>query len=133
MKSLYAAAAAAFLLAGPAAALAQSTGADPSGAWTTTMGDATLKATPKEGAPGVMEVTGKYNFNKGTLKGELKNGVFTGYWTEPGGGPACKTARDGVQEWGKVTFTFSGAESFKGRWQYCDAAPDQTWDGQKAG
>ena len=63
----------------------------------------------------------------------FQNGVFSGYWVEPSGGPACKTARDGVQEWGKVTFTFSGAESFKGRWQYCDATPDQTWDGQKVG
>ena len=132
MKLIHTSLAAACAVLLGSAALAQAPANDPTGKWTTTFGETELKATAKSGSEGVYELTGKYNFGKGTLKGELKDGVFTGYWTEPGGGPDCKTVRDGTKNWGRAVFTFRG-ESLDGRWQYCDAAPDQTWTGTKVG
>ena len=131
MKLLRSCAAAAAVVLGPAAG-AQPAPADPSGVWDTTYGETHLRAKPKPGAPGVYEVIGRYNNARGRLKGELKGGVMTGWWTEPGAGPDCPTVMDNSKSWGRVTFTFE-PNAFRGRWHYCDAAPAHVLDGRRMG
>jgi opacity protein-like surface antigen len=130
LKPIFLAAAAAACLAG-SPALAQS--ADPSGTWNGTFGELKLQAKERKDAQGKVvahDVTGTYYEGKASLKGELKGGVLNGYWVEPGGGQQCATARDGSRSWGRLVFTFRG-DHFDGRWQYCDAAPDQDWKGDR--
>ena len=109
--------------------------ADPSGTWKSTMGELKLTAKERKDDKGVViarDVSGTYYDGKATLKGEIKGDVLTGYWVEPDGGHQCGKPRDGSDAWGRVVFTFKG-DHFEGRWQNCDVAPDQAWNGDKVG
>ena len=58
-----------------------------------------------------------------------------GFWTADSAPTECDTERSGTSYWGKVTFEMSDAgRTYTGKWGYCDAEPDVTfqakWDGK---
>jgi surface antigen len=126
----------AFVVAGAAAAQTPA-GPDIAGAWSTTFGDTYFNVTERRNAQGrviARDVVAPYKGESGTLKGELKGAVLTGYWTEPGSSVRCQTARDGGNHWGRFSFTFNPESNlFDGKWGYCDDAPARGWSGHRKG
>lgn len=82
------------------------------GPYRSTFGEMTLT---RDGS----RVTGRYAHRDGRIEGSLNGQVLTGRWTQSNGQ-------------GRVVLRFSADfSSFTGEWGYNDAAPDQSWTGQR--
>jgi hypothetical protein len=81
-------------------------------------------------------VTGTFdNDGKLSVKGNMDNPNYVGFWTASTAPTECDTARDGSKYWGKVTFAMSDSgRTYTGKWGYCDAGPARDfaakWDGK---
>ena len=77
-----------------------------------------------------IDVRGDYGNDDGRLFMQADGNVLTGYWVEADSRQRCETARDGSHHWGRARMAFDpGFVRFEGSWSYCDAEPDDDWDG----
>jgi hypothetical protein len=80
-------------------------------------------------------LTGTFdNDGKLSVKGNMSNPSYVGFWTASTAPAQCDAEKDGSSYWGKVTFDMSDAgRTYTGKWSYCDAEPDRSfqakWDG----
>ncbi len=81
-------------------------------------------------------VTGTFdNDGKLSVKGNMDNPTYVGFWTASTAPTQCDTEKDGTTYWGKIKFAMSDAgRTYTGKWGYCDAEPDHAfqakWDGK---
>jgi hypothetical protein len=75
------------------------------------------------------------NGGKFSVKGNMDNPNYVGFWTADTADTECDTEKDGTKYWGKIEFAMSDAgRTYTGKWGSCDAAPDHAfvakWDGK---
>ena len=81
-------------------------------------------------------VTGTFdNDGKLSVKGNMDNPTYVGFWTASTAPTECDTEKNGTTYWGKLKFDMSDAgRTYTGKWSYCDAEPDHAfqakWDGK---
>jgi len=81
-------------------------------------------------------LTGTYdNDGKLTVKGNMNDPTYVGFWTASTAPQECDSEKDGTKYWGRVSFAMSDAgRTYTGTWGYCDANPDRNfvakWDGK---
>lgn len=58
--------------------------------------------------------------------------TLVGYWIERKSKRKCRRKRRNSYYWGRLRFVFhQDGRSWKGKWSYCGAAPNETWNGKK--
>jgi hypothetical protein len=125
------------LAAGSAAAQPAVASPDITGLWGSTMGQLEFNVTERRDAQGLLhnDVSAPYSRQPNAkVKGELRGAVLTGHWHEPSSSVQCATAREGTRYWGRIQFTFNpSADTFSGKWGYCEEVPERGWSGQREG
>jgi hypothetical protein len=93
------------------------------GTWDTTFGLATLQ---QDGAA----VRGNYSTD-GRVEGTLQGNVLDGYWSQAWSQQPCDSEKLGTRFWGRLRWTFTDNNSFKGDYGFCEKEPTSSWNGTR--
>ncbi|NNF57451.1 MAG: hypothetical protein HKN04_04345, partial [Rhodothermaceae bacterium] len=77
------------------------------------------------------QITGTYEDGSRYVGGTFRDTVLDGFWWGEIAGVRCDTAHEGTHYWGRIRFTFMGANRFEGAWGYCDQDLNGGWEGSR--